>query len=84
MMVAVNYSRPAADMTASSSVDACSRRLGFVKLDRSFPEEKFPPFPLTTINLMVGSSLAYLTRFMNVSYMSLLKALKRAGLLKVM
>lgn len=55
-----------------------------MKLARSFPDEKLPPFPLTMMNLMEGVSFAYLMRFMKVSYMSLEKALKRVGRLRVM
>ena len=57
---------------------------GLLKLVRSFPEEKLPPYPVKTINLMLSMFCAELIASVKVKYMSMLNALYLFGRLYFM
>lgn len=57
---------------------------GLLKLVRSFPEEKFPPYPVKTMNLILSIFCAELMASVKVKYISMLKALYLLGRLYFM
>ena len=83
IMASVTSNRNLDDPFKTSGKSPSCVTRGLVKFVRSFPEEKFPPYPLKTMNLMFCIVYAFFMDYVKVAYISMVNALYLLGRLNL-